>query len=735
MSCFAGLRPPLQSGWRFSVHMQHRLRYALRGCEFAFAIAEGDLAAVEEVAARCCDFWNGANSLLIAVDEHGTVAPVERLAEIREPERIYVHERVSAAGRDAITGRWGHERVSDLWREAFRHDLHPLNLQPSYREPSAEVPRIALPVPDYADAELARLARVVWGRIDDEDRPEYETAFALERHEGDAAHYALVAGQTSGLSPLAQSTYLMRIHHQSDPLRARQIFVVRGLEFDDLVFFWNVRARATTRGDEIPVVAIPAQALATPERLRSLVEWTGRRDVKPDVLVRVASDLRDDTANALEELGFRRAADDARFSEYFGEVPEERKPLEYQFVSQAWVGGRMRRGAWSENLITLEPGRNIVRFEPPDDFRTRHWGGYARLDLLSWPLPFPPTQATATRVHRDAFVDQGVVCLLTSASNNALTFDLIVPGADEVLSDFLGAHGRGARLSAGGRYAQALIGRLGGPQRLDALARPGALAVLEPLTPPSRVKLLQRLDRMLTERYGDAAPPREELAEMVRGHVAELDLRSRTLDDLATLTGASRADLLAALEQLIDVGFVRRGRLERCPECGYEDFYALAEVRERVVCHACQTDFLLRVAMGDATEPKTAYQLDPLMARAMDQNLLPVLLTLRYLYSPAVGVGGAFWPGLEIVEADGTMQDCDILLAHEESVIVCECKQSAAGLSQAQAEKTHALSDLFGAVTYFSALEGGFAGEIEALARERGRIVLLTRADLLPPQQ
>jgi hypothetical protein len=43
--------------------MQHRLRYALRGGEFAFVIAHGDLEALEEIAAYCCDFWNGANSL------------------------------------------------------------------------------------------------------------------------------------------------------------------------------------------------------------------------------------------------------------------------------------------------------------------------------------------------------------------------------------------------------------------------------------------------------------------------------------------------------------------------------------------------------------------------------------------------------------------------------------------------------------------------------------------------
>src|SRR5205085_3339450 len=109
---------------------------------------------------------------------------------------------------------------------------HPLNLQPTYREPPSGGPQTPLPEPAYDDAALARLARIIWGRIDDEDRPEYEKAFLLERSTEDAAHSALVSGQTLGLSPLAQSTYLMRIHHQSGPLRARQLFVLNPTAFE-----------------------------------------------------------------------------------------------------------------------------------------------------------------------------------------------------------------------------------------------------------------------------------------------------------------------------------------------------------------------------------------------------------------------------------------------------------------------------------------------------------------------
>src|SRR5437868_2988683 len=138
--------------------MQHRLRYALRGGEFAFAIPAGDLDAVAEVADSCCDFWNGANSVLIAVAEDGTIAPTERLFEVREPEQIYIHDRIGEVGRAALGERFGEERLTEIYSRTFTHELHPLNLQPTYRDPPTDGPKTPLPEPVYDDGELARLA-------------------------------------------------------------------------------------------------------------------------------------------------------------------------------------------------------------------------------------------------------------------------------------------------------------------------------------------------------------------------------------------------------------------------------------------------------------------------------------------------------------------------------------------------------------------------------------------------
>jgi hypothetical protein len=709
--------------------MQHRLQFALRGPEWAFALPKDDVGALEDVAARCCDFWNGANSLLIAVDEAGDLpADLDVLLDVCDVEHVLVHEDLGEDRRQGLIERFGHSRLGPLWPGFDEREVHPLNLQPARLDPPSGGPQIALPVPVYEDTELRRIALLSWGRIVEENVTEYAEAFLIEPHEGEASHFALVDGQVSGLAPLAQSTRLMVAYTQSSPVHARQLVVLDGT-FERLVFFWNLRARASTLGGPA-VIGIPEATLSAPERLRSLLDWTKKATeaVKPDVVIDAPAAVRDPASAALQSLGFREADPASRLTVYWGEVPEERRQPEFSFGG-GYVGGRMRRGVWGDQMVTLEPGRNLTRLVP-GAFKVRGWSGFVRLDLLNWPLPFPPTVAIAARVHQSAQVYEGAITLTTVAAPQ-YTFDFVLPGSDELLVDFLAERGMRGSLSPAGRYAQALIGRLGGPTRLEALAKQDALSVLEPLTPLSRLKLVQRLESRLKDVYGDATPSEDQFFETVRDLLIAFDPRPRTLADLVSDTRSESTRILAVLETLIDAGFVIRGRSERCRNCGFEAFYSLRELDERLTCRACQQEFLLTVKRGPA-EPRLAYQLDPLMERAMDQDLLPVLLTLRFLYSPEGAAAGAFWPGLEIVsEATDDAQDCDILLAQDGRVTVCECKQSAPGLTTAQAEKTLALARALNADTVFAALEGEFSNEVRAIAT-RPKVRLVTRDQLLP---
>jgi hypothetical protein len=91
---------------------------------------------LEEVAALCCDFWNGADSLLITIGEDGSLFPtnLDLFLDIGHVETVFVHERVDESRRGLLADRFGGERISQMWAR----DGPP---RTTSAEPSANVPR------------------------------------------------------------------------------------------------------------------------------------------------------------------------------------------------------------------------------------------------------------------------------------------------------------------------------------------------------------------------------------------------------------------------------------------------------------------------------------------------------------------------------------------------------------------------------------------------------------------
>lgn len=83
-------------------------------------------------------------------------------------------------------------------------------------------------------------------------------------------------------------------------------------------------------------------------------------------------------------------------------------------------------------------------------------------------------------------------------------------------------------------------------------------------------------------------------------------------------------------------------------------YLELSELDERVRCRACGENVMLPVVdQSGAKEPDSFYRLDGLMARIMDQDILPVLLTLRATRPPAGSTELFFaWPGVEVSKGD-----------------------------------------------------------------------------------
>lgn len=140
-----------------------------------------------------------------------------------------------------------------------------------------------------------------------------------------------------------------------------------------------------------------------------------------------------------------------------------------------------------------------------------------------------------------------------------------------------------------------------------------------------------------------------------------------------------------------------------------------------MTCRACRERFVLPAAEASGRkEPPVTYRLDGQMARVMDQDLLPVLLTLRALMPPDEVRDLYFaWPGLEFENGNDRM-DVDLLTSDGENVVATEVKSNAAGLGREQLDDLLTFCEAVGAKPCIAALEGTFDAELADLVQQAG---------------
>ncbi len=305
-----------------------------------------------------------------------------------------------------------------------------------------------------------------------------------------------------------------------------------------------------------------------------------------------------------------------------------------------------------------------------------------------------------------------------------MELDIGFPEDWEALRLWGEGHGYEVEISQAGRYAQALLGRLGRLQSLRVLANEDAVTLLAALSPLSRKKLAQKF----AAEQSPNGTIVQRLVDQLRKEPLWIELQSRTLGELVSIRTLKKNRLLPVLGSLVESGLVLRGRSLRCPVCNYPDWIGLRELDERLQCRACNEYFPLPTTdAGRTREAETAYRLDGLMARCMDQDLLPVLLSLSNMASlgPSVRIQQA-WPGLEIF--DGTdKREVDLLVSTGRKVTVFECKANARSMSERNARALINIARGLAAIPTVAALDGEFSRPVRDAVESHGGVCLEKR--------
>lgn len=489
-----------------------RLSYTVRGPELAIALPQDNESAFDDLTRQLCRSWNGVGTLLLPVDADGDVIRWDQWLPMLPPDFVYVHDAIGDLAARCIahdfpgrTSRWS-SRVTE-------REIHPWWLL-GVRSTD---PRGQLLVPEPNDLGLQRLVRVLWGDLDAEEAEHARRYFDLEHIGDDRIVQALVHAQIYRRSPLAWSAVATDFVECVNAGDQRVLFVFSAEpRTDELLEFWNIRARIQTSAGEATVLGLPAAALEQPETLALLHEWLDRtRGSKPDIRVSIDKTKAERATQALIEAGFTHV-DTGRFQSW-ASIPPERARPEFT-LRKPLFAAKLRRGLAADALVGLAEGPNPLHLATPARLPTTiTWKGLMRVELRGLPIAFPLTDPLARLCMRDAQAtgSRGIV-IAVGATTEPLRLDINLPTPEAQLHAHLTSCALAGRESGAGRIASTLLGRLPDTRALDALTHPLVPVLLDTLVARSRPKLAQHVATQLAKLQRPIAIDEQLIVDILR---------------------------------------------------------------------------------------------------------------------------------------------------------------------------------------------------------------------------
>lgn len=700
---------------------RRQLSLTLRGPEFAVLIPTGDMAALSDTCGKLASIWNGVGTLLIPVGEESTDEPYEKWLNILSIDQLMYHESVSPEHRSQIDQAVGLP-ISQFSDFVLDYEVHIWRLASGAEQ--------ARPLQLEFEEDLLPIQKtLLWGELDDFDR-----AFLAERDllaEYDPSPAAIVRAQLRRDSPLAWSairTDLVSAVNTPGPSKSVYVFSAEP-DFEELLLFWNLRARLQTHAGEATILGVPIHAVQAAAEEGLFREFSDAipQGSKPDFRVGCSEKARPEVESILLQDGYELVEPKET---HYSQVPDERNRREFAFGT-ILVGGQLRRGTESGQLTDLRQGLNRTQFQRPEDLpKTVDWAGTLRYELGGIPELFPLSNSIAALHMNEAHAARDNISGGIMMGGQTPVLDLRIPSPEIQLDAHLASLGFRGKESSAGRIARTLLEKTD-RESLDALTKPGALDILGALVRRNSSKIATRI----AQRFPEGNFNDEVLSELTAALEAEsyfLEIPALTLPEIGSDVAKSPADLGEAMGRLVDAGFVTRGRKVSCPVCSFSDFWALGELDEKLECRHCNSRFPLP-AFDTNGEIPNHFRLEGMTARAVDQGIPAVLLSLRFLLGRPEGVGyRAWWPGLDLFPNGSRVQEfeTDLLFACDGRLWSVECKSNAAAIdgdvAMAQVEQARKI----GAEPAVAAPVGAFSSDVIRVAEEEG-LQLLSPAELL----
>jgi hypothetical protein len=155
--------------------------------------------------------------------------------------------------------------------------------------------------------------------------------------------------------------------------------------------------------------------------------------------------------------------------------------------------------------------------------------------------------------------------------------------------------------------------------------------------------------------------------------------RACTYEDMAPTLRLGQ-DCEPVVAKLVQRGILLRGMSFRCEACHLLRWYPMSQIGETMECAGC-----LKTIQPPVRAP-ISFKLNELVARAVDQGSIPVLLTQRLLSTHTIKHALALF-GIEVTK-EGRQVDVDFMTTYEGYLLLAECKEFKNGVAAKQIRET-----------------------------------------------
>lgn len=339
-------------------------------------------------------------------------------------------------------------------------------------------------------------------------------------------------------------------------------------------------------------------------------------------------------------------------------------------------------------------------------------------------LPVDSAVAGLAKHNADLEITLGTASLAYPSLRSARGLERIefsLPDTWDVYKSYFRARGYNVSASDKLPYANGLLGIAGGLESAGIFRSKLTFNLLSRLADRPSRKVAQDILRNLGLSK-DAA--KEEIVQQAiaqLGTLTPVQRRPRIFSDLRSLTSqwGTTQDFIQALATLVKIRAVQRGMYLLCPHCHTRVWYALGLLDESVRCLGCQFEFDVPVVDGEnaTSDRPIEYSLSPLANLAMDQDILPVVITLLALREKHHLMHHVV-PGMLIKRQGKTddIGDFDLVYIHRHNIFAGECKAG-----KILAEKDIHLARLareIGARAYFFATTSQFSDDSKQLVQQ-----------------